>query len=123
MKETELPSKENIEISVTQKQQKGNKLIGKIVPHNGHKMWEINTQTLEVKQVKYSNATYSPYGETKKEIIIKQGCVYISALNEKNALKKYKKKSNGGKEFSKESAPLFRLDTKKKKKQLPRYDD
>jgi len=46
------------------------------------------------------------FGENKKEIIVKDGFVYIAALNKKNALKKYNKGSNGGKQLGNEKLPF-----------------
>jgi hypothetical protein len=45
-------------------------------------------------------------GENKKEIIIKDGLAYVSALNRKNALKKFKKGKLGGKEIDREPLKL-----------------
>ena len=100
MKELELKHETKIEVSVKQKKQVEHQLIGKIIPFEGHKIWEINNETMEVKEAKFANATYHLYGENKKEIITKQGFTYVSALNKKNALKKYKQGVNGSKTIS-----------------------
>lgn len=97
MKELELNPKHKTEVSVKQKKQVEHELIGKIIPHEGHKIWQINKQTLEIEEAKYSNATYVLGGENKKEIITKDGYAYVSALNKKNALKKYNQGRNGTK--------------------------
>lgn len=93
----ELDAKIRIEESVKQKKQVEHELIGKIIPHEGHTIWEINKETGAIKKAKFSNATYNFMGENKKEIIVKQGYEYVSALNRKNALRKYKKGLNGSK--------------------------
>ena len=95
MKELELKNETKIEISVKQKKQVEHQLIGKIIPREGHKIWQINDQTLEIKVAEFSNTTYYLLGENKKQIIIKKGHTYVSALNQKNALKKYYKGVNG----------------------------
>jgi len=107
MKELELKNETKIEISVKQKKQVEHKLIGKIIPHEGHIIWQINDETLEIEVAKFSNATYHFGGENKKEIITKQGYSYISALNKKNALKKFKQGKNGSKPISKEPLSFF----------------
>ena len=109
MRELELNSKEKIELSVQQKKQVEHQLIDNIVPHNGHSIWEINKETLEISKAKYSNATYQYGGENKKEIIIKDGYAYVSALNQKNALKKYKQGKNGKKETNKHLLTLLKF--------------
>ena len=91
--------KVNIEVSVEKKQQKEHLLVGNIAQHEGHTMWEINKETLEIKPAKFSNATYKMFGQNKKEIIVKEGYAYVSALTKKNALKKYKNGTDGGKQI------------------------
>ena len=74
MKELEQKAKTKIEISVKQKKQIEHELIGKIIPHEGHIIWQINKETLEIEKVKFSNATYHLGGENKKEVMTK---VYV----------------------------------------------
>lgn len=88
----ELKPKDKIEIAVKKKQQIEHQLLGKVRPRNGHKVFEINIETLEVNEAKFSPVTALVFGVVKnKEIIIKKNHVYISALNKKNALKKFSK--------------------------------
>lgn len=101
MKELDLDIKTRVELSVKQKKQIEYELIGHIIPHEGHVIWQINKETLQIERAKFSNATYVFGGENKKEIIIKDGYAYVSALNKKNALKKYKNKTNGSKQVDK----------------------
>ena len=102
MKEFVQKTKDKTEVSVKQKKQVEHTLIGEIIPHDGHCIWQINKETLEIEKAKFSNATYVLGGENKKEIITKEGFAYVSVLNKKNALKKYKQGVTGGKEVSKE---------------------
>lgn len=107
MKETEFKKHDtNIEVSIKKQKQIQHQFIGDIIPYDGHKIWEINIETLEVKEAKFTNTTYQMFGENKKEIIAKEGFVYVAALNKKNALKKYNKGSDGGKQLGKESLPF-----------------
>lgn len=104
MKEIE-NNKHNIEISVKQKKQVEHELIGNIVPHEGHTVWKINKETLQIEKAKFSNVIYSNtidnngFQSIKKQLIVQDGYEYISALNKKNALKKYFKGKNGGKKL------------------------
>jgi hypothetical protein len=95
MKELELNKQSKIEISVKQKKEVKHDLIGKIIPENGHSIFKINKETLQIELAKFSNITYHFSGDDKKEIITENEFVYISALNKKNALKKFKKEDNG----------------------------
>ena len=106
MKEIDFSSKIKTELSVKQKKQVEHELIGMIVPFDGHTIWQINKETLEIEKAKFSNTTYHLGGENKKEIIIKDGLAYVSALNRKNALKKFKKGKLGGKEIDREPLKL-----------------
>ena len=53
MKELELKNTYGVEISVKQKKQVEHELIGKIIPHDGHKIWKINNDTNEVEEAKF----------------------------------------------------------------------
>lgn len=89
--------KQSIEVNVKEQKQVEHQKIGSIVPHKNHKVFEINKETLEIKEAEYSNTTYHAFSENKKEIIVSDDCVYISAMNKKNALKHFNKNSNGSK--------------------------
>lgn len=107
MKELEQKPETKIEVSVNKKKQVEHQLIGDITPHEGHTLWEINEETLDVKEAKFSNVSYYFGGENKKEVITKNGHSYISALNKKNALKKFTKGKNGSKPIEKEPLSLY----------------
>lgn len=106
MKELEVKQKDKLEISVQQKKQIEKKLIGDIVPNNGHKIWKINEETMEVEEAKYLNDAFIIGTENKKEILITNGFFYVSALNKKNALKLYRKGKVGGKDIDKDPLKL-----------------
>lgn len=104
MKEFEgvFQEKDKMELSIQKKQQKEKEFVGKIIPHAGHKVYEINNKTLEVELAKYELKTFIIGGNhNNPEIIIRNGFSYVSALNQKNALKKYKQGINGSKELIK----------------------
>jgi hypothetical protein len=92
--------KDKMELSIQKKQQKEKVLVGKIIPHAGHIIWEINDATLEIKQAKFETKSFIiGQAQQNSEIIIRSGFSYVSALNSANALKKYKKGKNGSKEL------------------------
>lgn len=99
MKEIEVKQKDQLEVTIKQKKQVEKKLIGDIVPHNGHKVWKINKETLEIEEAKYLNTAYYYSEVNKKEILVTDGFQYVSALNKKNALKLFAKGKVGGKEI------------------------
>lgn len=105
MKELEgtLEHKNKMEVTIQKKQQIERELIGKIIPHNGHKVFEINLITEQVNEATYlrsKDATFI-FGQEnpdKKEVLYREGYAYVSAMNKKNALKKFKQGKNGSKE-------------------------
>jgi len=97
MKELNIEPKTKTELSVKQEKEIKHELVGEIIPHEGHSIWEINNKTNEIKKAQFSNVTYTFGGEIKREIITKKGHSYVGALNKKNALKKYNKGENGSK--------------------------
>lgn len=99
MKEIEVKQKDQLEVTIKQKKQVEKKLIGDIMPHNGHKIWKINKETLEIEEAKYLNTAFYVGKENKKEILVTDGFEYVSALNKKNALKLFAKGKVGGKEI------------------------
>jgi hypothetical protein len=100
-------------IEITQQQEKKYELKfdSKIIPHKGHTLYEINTETMEIKQAEYivQDVTFDPKWiksnlSTNKKIVKASGMIYISALNKKSALKKFEKGVNGSKNINKETA-------------------
>lgn len=92
-------SKENIE-NVRQKEVKKElKLINRIRPQRGHTCYDITIATADIKPAKISQgeAVNYPLNEAaaknplpvNRRIIVEEGHFYVSALNVKNAYKKY----------------------------------
>lgn len=65
----------------------------KLVPrknlHNGHKLYELNELSGILDEVKYESKTAFFKGPEEFVYEEKHGCIYIPALNEENALRKY----------------------------------
>ncbi|MFD3001427.1 hypothetical protein ACFS7Z_13730 [Pontibacter toksunensis] len=83
------------EIRVEQKKQI--KLIGSTRKVPGHTMFELNLETQEIKQAEYQEGTVYAYTEKSHEhqhrlkLVVKENCIYVQALNKKNAFKKLAK--------------------------------
>lgn len=98
MKELEQKTKEDIEIIQQQQIKKQLKHIGSIQPHSGHTCFEYNTKTGELIPAKFKeeavNFEDAAKGivSMKRKIIIKEDCIYVTALNKKNAIKKLQSK-------------------------------
>lgn len=76
-------------IDVRQKEVKKDlKFLGSIRPHRGHTVFEINLLTSEIVAATFEELVYDYEGhKPKKKIIKKENCIYIPALNVKNAYK------------------------------------
>jgi hypothetical protein len=100
MKEITITSKDKTEISIQKKQQKEKELIGNLVPYGNHKIWEINNETLEINEAKYEQVSFiigKQIEGQNNQIITVPNHSYISAMNKRTALKKFKSGSNGSK--------------------------
>jgi hypothetical protein len=60
------------------------KLKGQMKPKRGHKLFEYNTKLNELQLAKFEP---KEIGQNKK-VIIRKDCVYVTALNKKNAVKR-----------------------------------
>lgn len=95
MNELQQLNKDKVKNERQAEQEKQNVLIGRIRPRRGHTLFEINEKTGEIKEADFISETieftkvergdYSP----RKRVQVNHNCKYISALNKKNALKKY----------------------------------
>ena len=77
------------------------KLIGILKPHKGHTCYEMNLATKTIKPAVFEevNTSYplnapnarfkNPKAVVKKKLIIQPDCIYCTALNTKNALKRF----------------------------------
>jgi hypothetical protein len=66
------------------------KKIGTIKPHRGHSLFKMNSEgvfKVEENEFEY----YYVIGKKKKKLIVEDNTLYVSALNKKNAIKKFKK--------------------------------
>jgi hypothetical protein len=111
MEEIKQRSKTEQHIKVQKNQALQRELIGQIVPHNGHQIWEINNNTLSIQLATYVPVkTFVLFSKNPKthtnEILVKDNCSYVSAMNKKSAMKKYLQDKDGSKEVLKEPITL-----------------
>ena len=96
MLDLKLKESDKLEVSIKREKQIEREFVNTIIPFDGHFLWEINKETLEINKAKFSNQNYQFGGENKKEVEIKDGYTYVAALNKKNALKNFKNGKSGG---------------------------
>lgn len=97
MKEIQNLTKDQIVLVKQVEVKKNNKLVGRIKPRRGHTVFEVNLAEGTVEKAKYKNKTYF-LGLVKTNnlvIQVNENCIYESALNKKNLLKKLKRQTNG----------------------------
>ena len=108
-----LKKQERVEIVAAQQKQHQKLLTGKIMPKRGHTVWEINKETLDIKEAKYQNHALkyelAAIGDFSRlaDLIMEEGFIYIPALNKENALKKYNNNPNQSHYFYKQ--PIAKL--------------
>ena len=108
MRETELRTKESIEVIKQAEQQKRQSLVGKVQLQKGHIVWEFNRDTLDISPAQFEKlpVSYNSKAVIKtnnlgyfakhttfsgSKIIIKKNCVYVPALNKKKRQMRLKK--------------------------------
>ena len=66
--------------------------LGSISPNKGHRLFQLNTETGEVTEAHVEGKIVEmPNGrkEIRKQVFIREKFLYISALNKKNAIKRF----------------------------------
>ena len=104
----DLSNQDKVEIGVKKRQQVEYVLEGTIKPNKGHFIWEVNTLTGDVCKAKFKKTIFVLGAMLPpEELIINPDCLYIPALNEKNARKHYLKNSEQSNYFVK--PPIMNL--------------
>lgn len=89
-----LPAQEQVTQAEVKKQVRH---LGTINPHNGHTLYEYEVATKEIREAEFTKQDLNfplKLGEkasVNKKVVVKEGCVYIPALNKANALRKLQK--------------------------------
>lgn len=89
--------REKIVIAAQKQQEKEIRLLGSIVPHDGHTLFELEMQTGKIARAEFMTGTMKyteAFEKTKaksKKVLVKQGHLYVSALNMRNAAKNFAK--------------------------------
>lgn len=108
MKETELHTKDQVEIVKQVQQKKFKTFLGLMIPGDGHKLFELEhaTQSVRIvtveksKDVNFNQAkrkllpgeVFIPHETNRQKFAARDGCTYMYALNERTAMKKFLKK-------------------------------
>jgi len=96
-------NKNNIElVASSEVTQHDKQFVGTIHPHKGHKLFEINLKKETIDEAKFEEVPFIfsedvDKQKKKRKLIINEDCIYISALNRKNAVKHLVKGTIGSK--------------------------
>jgi hypothetical protein len=60
--------------------------MGSMMLHRGHRLFRYNTKTTELSVC----TSYEIDDNGNKKVVVEQDCIYIMALNERNAIRKLK---------------------------------
>jgi hypothetical protein len=99
---------DKVELPVKKQKEISPHFAGVIQPQKGQKVFEVNEKTGDVTEAEYRQNTTTFIVGQKLEpprLIMKPNCVYIPAMNVKNAVKKYAKNKSQENYFVKE-APM-----------------
>lgn len=115
MKELTQHLKKDDKTEIIAKQQKEFQKVleGTIQTKRGHRIWKINIETKEVEEAKFGKRNINYALAIKmdmsvmKDLVKKEGFVYIPALNAANALKKFNENPNQEAYYKKK--PLMRF--------------
>lgn len=101
MKLTHQPNKDQVKNFRKKEQiQRKQKFLGKLKPKKGHKIWCFNMSTGELTLAKFEKtdvdflAVKNNEIPKNRKIQATENCIYFSALNVGNAIKKLEKKYN-----------------------------
>ena len=103
MKQLGIPTEHKDPVKEVRKkeEEKQEKYLGSMKPHKGHKTFKYDTKTGELTEAKFEEDIASFVKKDKKDlsprrrrIIAEKECIYVSALNIKNAVKRLAKYHN-----------------------------
>jgi len=90
--------KDKLVISAEIPNKRGIEYIGTLKPQKGHTLFEMNVVTQEIVIAKFEdividfNSALKGNYSKKQKVIINPNCIYVTALNKKNAAKKFLEK-------------------------------
>lgn len=88
LNEVPVPKEELVAIQ----QKKELKLLGRIKPKKGHRLFKLkNGKIEEVKEEDFLECVAFLSGRRVKKLKVEKGCQYVSALNKKNAAKRLRR--------------------------------
>jgi len=97
MKEIKQTTPDKLEVSAVKPVKKELKFLGSLKPKPGHTCFQLNLQTGEITVAEFQSAEahYAKIAQgdksVRKKLIVKENCLYVTALNKKNSIKHFKR--------------------------------
>lgn len=98
MKIVEQQFQDKTEVSEVKPIKKELKLIGSLHPQKGHTCYQLNLATGVITEAEFQSvdahfplSSSAKLTSVKRKLIIKDNCIYATALNKKNAVKHFKR--------------------------------
>lgn len=67
------------------------KFLGSLKPCKGHTLYELDLRTMLIVEAVFESINAGLNGAVRKKIVVRDNCLYASALNKQNADKKFHK--------------------------------
>lgn len=89
MKELENITADKTKVSEERPVRKEKKFLGSMKKHPGHKLYQLELSNGEITLAQFEQSEYHIGGGTHHKLLFKDGFIYTTALNKKNAEKKF----------------------------------
>lgn len=87
----DIPAPEKIAVVAAAEQKKTQQHIGKVRLHKGQQLYELDLQQQLIFIPKVEAAAVDIHGQVRKKYVVREGCLYTTAINVKNAERKFLK--------------------------------
>jgi len=81
--------KENIAVVQKVAEQKKQLFLGRLNPHKGQFCYQLNIKTGQLTIAEFNQVNRNLDGSVQKKIIVKEDCIYTTAINPQNAQRKF----------------------------------
>lgn len=96
MQELKQLTQDKLQVTAEKPVLKQQRFLGQMKPHNGHTCYQLNLETGLITEAEFESVSVGYTGTKQgtnvhKKIIVKDKCLYASALNPKNAIKHFRR--------------------------------
>ena len=97
MKELQDLNQDKLEVQAVVPIKKELKHLGSLKPQRGHTCFQLNIKTREITVAEFEsvNGEWDSNQGIRKKLVVKEDCLYATALNANNSIKKFDKMLQG----------------------------